>query len=174
MPNVWTHLLFGERIAIQSGMNFSSHQKEFQLGTQGPDSFFYYHFWPWKKTDQSVLQIGNQIHKKHCGEFLLNMIDYLKEKPNPLLKAYVFGFMSHHVLDRNAHPYIVYRSGEEGNKHQKLEIYIDTLMMKKYKDIDTWKVPVYKKLDLGHNLPQSILAMLTNLMQQVHGVNRGT
>jgi len=171
MPNVWTHYLFGERIAEQSGMNFSLNKKEFQLGTQGPDPFFYYSFWPWKKKDFLVLEIGSRIHKEHCGEFLFSMIEYLKISPNAMLKAYVFGFISHHVLDRNAHPYIVYRSGEKGNKHQKLEIYIDTLMLKKYKNMDTWKNPVYKELYLGPKLPHPILEMLANLIRQIHKID---
>ncbi|TCS84194.1 zinc dependent phospholipase C family protein [Tepidibacillus fermentans] len=107
MPNDWTHLLFWERVAAQSGIYFSSQQKEFQLGTQGPDHFFYYYLWPWKKKDRSVIEIGTQIHKEHCGKFLLHTIDYLKENPNPILKAYVYGFISHHILDRNPYIFIV-------------------------------------------------------------------
>ncbi|KXG43588.1 zinc dependent phospholipase C family protein [Tepidibacillus decaturensis] len=171
MPNVWTHNLFGEHLDKEIGYDFLEHKEIYYLGCQGPDPFFYHHFWPWRK-DKSVTKIGSLLHKKHCGSFLVEMVQYLKQHPDPLLKAYVFGFVSHHLLDRNTHPYIVYRSGEEGNKHQKLEIMIDTLMMKRFKGVDTWKTPVFKEIDVGKNLPSQIQQMLIYLIKKVHAEKR--
>ncbi|MEX2103927.1 MAG: zinc dependent phospholipase C family protein [Bacilli bacterium] len=129
MPNVWTHIQFGRKVVDQIGFSTDLDLKPFfQLGTQGPDPFFYHNFWPWKK-DKSVSAIGSAIHYRSCGAFLMDMIDYGKCQPkNNKLRAYILGFMTHHILDRNAHPYIIYRSGNEGTKHTKLETIIDTLI----------------------------------------------
>ncbi len=58
----------------------------------------------------------------------MDLIERAKNRDDQV-RAFVFGFITHHILDRNTHPYIHYRAGYEGNDHQKLEVFIDTLMM---------------------------------------------
>ncbi|WP_221568814.1 zinc dependent phospholipase C family protein [Alkalihalobacillus sp. TS-13] len=161
MPNVWTHIYFGEVVLKRSGIIDLNEKSEpyFNFGTQGPDPFFYHNFWPWKET--SVTEVGDRIHHEHCGDFLLKLIDHTKERlEDAKLTAFTTGFITHHILDRNTHPYINYRSGTKGNRHQKLEIIIDTFMMKKYKNIETWNTPVYKELAIGKKLHEPIEKML--------------
>src|SRR5699024_1884955 len=69
-------------------------------------------------------------------------------------------FVTHHILDRNAHPYIHYRAGYEGNKHQKLQVMIDTLMMEKYHHLKTWKANVSNEINVGSKLDKSIVDLL--------------
>ncbi|TLS36585.1 zinc dependent phospholipase C family protein [Pseudalkalibacillus caeni] len=167
MPNVWTHILFGEKIAKKAGYDPAAGlEAYFRLGTQGPDPFFYHNFWPWKSTP--VQEIGEKIHYTRCGQFLMEMIEYGKEHQHDTkLTAYTLGFITHHILDRNTHPYIIYRSGNEGNRHQKLEIIIDTLLMKKLRNIETWKTPVYEQIFVGKKLDHQIEQMLTSLVDRL-------
>lgn len=160
MPNIWTHMLFCEDVVdtIKNPTPFSQNEVYMKLGAQGPDPFFYYNFWPWIK-NEPVHEIGKALHTKHCGEFLLDLIISAKET-NEKTKAYVVGFVTHHILDRNAHPYIHYRAGYKGNDHQKLEVLIDTIMMEKYHNLKTWKVPVYKEIDVGFSLNSDIINLL--------------
>ncbi len=163
MPNVWTHILFGNRAAGEAGfMPAKQEQTAYQLGCQGPDPFFYHRFFPWQKDGAAV--IGDRIHHKHCGSFLMDMIQQ-GLKADIVTKAYIGGFVTHHILDRTAHPYINYRSGTEGNRHQKLEIIIDTLLMKRYRKVDTYKTAVYKEIDLGADLHQGIEELLEKLIK---------
>ncbi|WP_408009470.1 zinc dependent phospholipase C family protein [Pseudalkalibacillus sp. A8] len=166
MPNVWTHIYFGEVLLERTGILKLNDNTEpyFNFGTQGPDPFFYHNFWPWRSTP--VTEVGDRIHHEHCGEFLIKLIDYTKDRlDDEKLTVFTTGFITHHILDRNTHPYINYRSGTEGNRHQKLEIIIDTLMMKKHKNIETWKTPVYKKLAIGKTLHESIDTMLKDTIK---------
>ncbi|MGY0694894.1 zinc dependent phospholipase C family protein [Virgibacillus sp. FSP13] len=160
MPNIWTHMLFCEDVvdSIKIPNPFLSDEAFMKLGAQGPDPFFYYNFWPWIKVEP-VHDIGMALHTKHCGAFLMDLITAAKHSNNQV-KAYVFGFVTHHILDRNAHPYIHYRAGYEGNNHQRLEVLIDTLMMEKYHHMKTWKAPVYKEIDVGHSLDKDIVDLL--------------
>ncbi|SHG89481.1 zinc dependent phospholipase C family protein [Ornithinibacillus halophilus] len=160
MPNIWTHMLFCEDVVDSIGKPnpFPKLERIMNLGAQGPDPFFYYNFWPWVK-DEPVNEIGLLLHQKHCGEFLMDLIVSVKNKSEEL-KAYVFGFITHHILDRNTHPYVHYRAGYEGSKHQKLEIIIDTIMMKRNKNMDTWKVPVYKEINVGSTLNEDLVELL--------------
>lgn len=150
MPNVWTHILFGKRVLGKSGLPLSGDPKPFQLGCQGPDPLLYYHFWPWKK-GKNVNLLGNLIHKKRCGPFLIDLID--KAYHHPDIQEYVMGFVTHHILDRHTHPYINYKSGTGKYKHQKLEVLIDTIVTDKLEQIRTWEVPVADLLDIGSKLP---------------------
>ncbi|GAA0595981.1 hypothetical protein GCM10009001_10110 [Virgibacillus siamensis] len=161
MPNIWTHMLFSEEIVdaiIDNPYALSEFEPYMKLGSQGPDPFFYYNFWPWIK-DEPVHEIGMALHTKQCGAFLIDLIEQARNFENHV-RAYIFGFVTHHILDRNAHPYIHYRAGYEGSNHQKLEVLIDTLMMEKCCNLQTWKVPVYKEIDVGSVLNKQIADLL--------------
>lgn len=164
MPNIWTHIMFCEEIMDSTGAQeeFSSVQPYLNLGAQGPDPFFYHNFWPWKK-DHSVNEVGNVMHHQECGPLLLDMIKSAKHK-SLATRGYVAGFVTHHILDRNTHPYIHYLAGYEKNKHQVLEVAIDTVMMSRYRNFETWKTPVYKEIDVGAHLDEEIQQLLHQLL----------
>ncbi|KGX92580.1 hypothetical protein N781_14700 [Pontibacillus halophilus JSM 076056 = DSM 19796] len=166
MPNVWTHILFSEDVLdhIQTPKEIKRADSHIHLGAQGPDPFFYYHFLPWQR-DKTVEQLGLAMHTKQCGPFLLDLIIEAKDAPIAT-QAYVLGFITHHILDRNTHPYIHYLAGYEANKHQKLEVLIDTLMMKQYRNVDTWQTPVHKLLYVGLHLPTATTELLERLIDK--------
>ncbi|MCD5324933.1 MULTISPECIES: zinc dependent phospholipase C family protein [Pontibacillus] len=161
MPNIWTHILFAEDImdGIKAQGEFQTTGNYVNLGAQGPDPFFYHNFWPWKK-DESINKIGNVLHHEACGPFLIDLIAGASEL-NQSTKAYVLGFVTHHILDRNTHPFIHYFAGYEKNKHQKLEVIIDTIMMERFRHLKTWKTPVYREIDVGPALDVELTAFLT-------------
>lgn len=160
MPNIWTHMLFCEDIidAVEAPNRYTRYEPYMKLGAQGPDPFFYYNFWPWMKESQAN-EIGTLIHTKKCGPFLMELIERAKDS-HPIVQAYVFGFITHHILDRHAHPYIHYRAGYKGNDHQKLEVFIDTIMMVKYHSLKTWKVPVHKEINVGFSIQKEVTQLL--------------
>ncbi|AIF42684.1 zinc dependent phospholipase C family protein [Virgibacillus sp. SK37] len=166
MPNIWTHILFCEEVAdaVKKPYPFSKYENYMKLGAQGPDPFFYHNFWPWIK-EGPVQEIGNLLHTEKCGDFLVDLITSAKNKSEHI-KAYVYGFITHHILDRNTHPYIHYRAGYDGNKHQKLEVIIDTLLMEKYHNLKTWKSPVYKEIDVGLSLDRELCDFLDEAIRR--------
>ncbi|ALX48723.1 zinc dependent phospholipase C family protein [Lentibacillus amyloliquefaciens] len=160
MPNIWTHILFCENVmdSVKDPNSYLQQEAYMKLGAQGPDPFFYYNFWPWIN-NESVTNIGLKLHTDKCGEFLLDMIEKASDMDSQT-QAYVFGFTTHHILDRNTHPYIHYRAGYEGNKHQELEVLIDTLMMEKYHHLETWKANVSNEISVGPKLDKSVVDLL--------------
>ncbi|WP_431800288.1 zinc dependent phospholipase C family protein [Halobacillus andaensis] len=142
MPNIWTHILFAEDICMKIEIDelLATSERFLYLGAQGPDPFFYYNFWP-KLKDHGVNNLGLQLHKEECGRFLMDLIIQGASLKNHK-QAYILGFVSHHILDRVTHPYIHYKAGYDGNKHQALEVAIDTIMLEKQRHVQTWKVPV--------------------------------
>ncbi|WP_186579210.1 zinc dependent phospholipase C family protein [Aquibacillus kalidii] len=169
MPNIWTHILFCEELVDVTEMATGFNRKDeayLNLGAQGPDPFFYYNFWPWK-AKSPVNDIGLILHTEQCGKFLMNMIKGAKSGSRAI-KAYVIGFVTHHILDRNTHPFIHYHAGYEKNKHQQLEIIIDTIMMERFKNLKTWRAPVYKEMDISRKLDYALINMLYQNIKKVY------
>ncbi|KGX85299.1 zinc dependent phospholipase C family protein [Pontibacillus litoralis] len=164
MPNIWTHILFCEDVmdSINAPQQLNAVQPYLNLGAQGPDPFFYHNFLPWQK-DTRVHEIGNALHYRHCGPFLISLIEEAANQSDET-KAYVTGFVTHHILDRNTHPFINYFAGYEKNKHQAFEVIIDTIMMQRYRHMKTWKSPVYKEINVGSTLDKEIEELLNKLI----------
>ncbi|WP_080874053.1 zinc dependent phospholipase C family protein [Oceanobacillus timonensis] len=161
MPNIWTHIFFAEDVC--NSLSCDTHRSPYKhtlfLGAQGPDPFFYYRFWPWFSNQKTGQEIGNTLHTKECGPFLLHLITKAMKQADET-KAYVMGFITHHLLDRHTHPYIHYRAGYQGSKHQKLETIIDTKWAFRTRKMELWKHPAYAEINVGTTLPASILHLL--------------
>ncbi|NEW06572.1 zinc dependent phospholipase C family protein [Paenibacillus sp. SYP-B3998] len=166
MPNVWTHLLFGQELMTQINHGHALNDKQlrrvFSLGCQGPDFLFYHNFLPWQK-DTTMNQLGSLMHTEACGTFLLDLLKQVQGRGlyNPAV-LYVLGFITHHVLDRNMHPYVFYKSGFKKWDHQRFEIIMDTLIVQRKLGLPTWKTPVWKEIDVGDALPLGVARALTH------------
>ncbi|WP_173917033.1 zinc dependent phospholipase C family protein [Halobacillus sp. Marseille-Q1614] len=172
MPNIWTHILFAEDLCKKLDrydvLNTSS--RYLYLGAQGPDPLFYYNFWP-NLPDRGVPQLGTKMHTENCGAFLLQLIAAGKSLKNQG-QAYILGFVTHHILDRNTHPYVHYKSGYEGHNHQKLEVAIDTLMLEKHRHIEPWSEPVHTKIRLMKQERKLVSAWLSPLITKHYDVEK--
>lgn len=170
MPNVWAHLLFGQQALRQLGRESMIGSKEnrnaFHLGCQGPDFLFYHNFWPWQ-TSKHMNALGSEMHSRHCGPVLLDMLRCVRGRTlSDPAAAYVMGFVLHHVLDRNAHPFVFYKSGFKKWNHQRYEIIMDTLIARKLAGIETWKTPVWKEIETGGDFPEGIVDMFEAVVRK--------
>ncbi|WP_082234735.1 zinc dependent phospholipase C family protein [Halobacillus massiliensis] len=171
MPNIWTHIIFAEDLCRNLGRDdiIDTSSRFFYMGAQGPDPLFYYNFWP-KLSDKGVPELGTRMHTENCGAFLLQLIMEGKTLKNQS-QAYILGFVSHHILDRNTHPYVHYRAGYKDNDHQKLEVAIDTLMLEKYRNIEPWSEQVHLKIRLTKPERKHISSWLLPLIANHYPVN---
>lgn len=165
VPNVWTHLIFGQRCLQALGeealLALPERKRMFNMGCQGPDFLFYHHFMPWQK-DKTMNKLGSAMHERHCGPVLMDMlesVDQLSEtdRSKGAALCYALGFLLHHLLDRVMHPYVFSRSGFRKWDHQRFEVMMDTLIVRKLLGIETWKTEVWREIDNGGNLPDSIV-----------------
>ncbi|QHW33373.1 zinc dependent phospholipase C family protein [Paenibacillus rhizovicinus] len=165
MPNVWTHFLFGQRCLRMLGeetlIAHPARKRLFNMGCQGPDFLFYHHFLPWQK-DKTMNKLGSAMHERHCGPALLDMLDAVDHLPDSDPSkddslAYALGFLLHHLLDRVMHPYVFSRSGFRKWDHQRFEVMMDTLIVRKLLGIDTWKTEVWREIDMRGALPDAIV-----------------
>jgi hypothetical protein len=167
MPSQILHTLFGEdviaeiyrRIAPRFGIVADKalekitliHNKAFALGCQGPDIFYHS-----RERRPVGLEYGALLHRRGAGIFTAGLLKMGLPDPPPdeedirlgrrekginALGVYALGFMTHALLDRAAHPYIVYKSGwvspqkpetlRYGKLHAFFERILDALMLER-------------------------------------------
>lgn len=146
MPSLITHYLCGDRwLKKLDNSNMKSilleHRNVFNIGTQGPDIFFYYRIWPWSKTN-GIDKIASKFHNSEVSQVFIEAINYIKEAKchKELMTSYILGYASHLALDSITHPYIYYMTGFDGAEgfkqkyscyHSRFEKAIDILMLEK-------------------------------------------
>ena len=152
MPSQLLHVLFGEDVITEVSRlvksRFTDNAQEelrgvghraFALGCQGPDIFYHN-----RRRRPVGLEYGTLLHRRGIGRFASELLGLAL--PAPLaegidaLGMYALGFMTHAMLDRAAHPFIVYKSfrfapAKQGDlsaaqSHAFFERIIDTLMLK--------------------------------------------
>ncbi|MDR2094561.1 MAG: zinc dependent phospholipase C family protein [Treponema sp.] len=132
--------------AMEKTLN--AYRTAFALGCQGPDIFYH------NQTRRPVgLEYGSLLHRRGYGDFTSVLLKLGLPDPPPdredirlgrrekginALGVYALGFMTHAILDREAHPYIVYKSAWQGKTqtvfssaqlHAFFERIIDVLML---------------------------------------------
>ncbi len=115
MPGLITHYIFAQALVN----NLDTHEREmierhrevFNIGTQGPDMFFYYI--PGLVLS-STKNLGKIMHNEQVGTFIKQLIiemDKLDGEAKETAFAYIAGYLSHYVLDYVTHPFIYYNCG---------------------------------------------------------------
>ncbi|MDR2247939.1 MAG: zinc dependent phospholipase C family protein [Treponema sp.] len=136
MPSQILHTLFGEDVVMAIYRGLGPHlgivagkalekiqgryRTAFVLGCQGPDIFYHS-----QMTRPVGLEYGTLLHRRGAGIFTAGLLKLgLPDMPPDAealcrgrwdtgisaLGVYALGFMTHAILDRQAHPYIVYKS----------------------------------------------------------------
>jgi len=127
MPKINTHLYFAEKIVknINDGKlkNVAiKNKRELLVGSIFPDIFFY-------RMNKKLFKVSEYIHGKEgnkTNELVFDILDIARGEKNEQLLAFVFGYISHMVLDATVHPMIYYLSGnyyDDNNKRQAEAVY---------------------------------------------------
>jgi hypothetical protein len=155
MPSQILHTLFGEdviaetyrRIAPEAGIVADKalgrirdrFRLAFILGCQGPDIIYHS-----QGRRPVALEYGTLLHRRGAGIFTAGLLKKGLPDPPPTPEdiragrremginasgVYALGFMTHAILDREAHPFIVYRASQR--LHAFFERIIDVLMLER-------------------------------------------
>jgi hypothetical protein len=134
MPGFLSHYIAGQaalagvRPEIREKIN--SDVRLYNLGTQGPDIFFYYF---------PARGLAQEMHLSGLGLFLAYMARLAKEneRERDTIFAYTAGFLMHYTLDCHAHPYVYARAYNKNAPklknsadHRKFETAIDVALLK--------------------------------------------
>ena len=127
MPAFYAHYRFGARAIKELKPNIQKiiedHRELFDIGTQGPDIFFYYH--PLKKNE--VAAYGGKLHDQKVNEFFKRCRREYAKYPDEkeAMIAYLLGFLAHYTLDMLGHPYIAKKMEVSKVSHYVIESEFD-------------------------------------------------
>lgn len=141
MPGFLTHYIAGKAalqgVSPEIREKITADERLYNLGTQGPDIFFYYFPGQILKRSRGIAQ---DMHLSRLGLFLAYMARLAKESPSPAkdtIFAYTSGFLMHYTVDCHAHPYVYARAfNKDALKirnsalHRKFETAIDVALLK--------------------------------------------
>jgi hypothetical protein len=165
MPSHIAHTLFGKETARFA--NFSIvHPKWFTLGCQGPDIFLHN-----QRTMPSSLFWGKSLHRKNYGLFCSSLISAMKAAGanwSSPIGSYIFGFMTHAILDRESHPFITYFSGwgkENRMLHPFFERLIDIEISRSLSAQIPGEFSFFNSINLGPVPPEIFTHVLSSALQ---------
>ncbi|MCL2198359.1 MAG: zinc dependent phospholipase C family protein [Defluviitaleaceae bacterium] len=156
MPGFLSHYIAGKAalqgVSPQIQQIIRAEERLYNLGTQGPDIFFYYLPGQLRKRSRGIAQ---QMHQNGLGVFLGFMAKVAKDAADcdkDTIFSYIAGFLMHYALDCNAHPYVYARAFNKNAPkiknsadHRKFETAIDVALLnlvegKKLTGISQWEL----------------------------------
>ena len=122
----------------QLGEDAIPHKKAFYLGCQGPDILFFRNYQPWKSARVSLM-LGVAMHYNKVREFFEHALGYVRDYIGDDLQelmSYIAGMITHYAIDKNAHPFVFGKAGEDSAVHNKIEFMWDSMIAKETWDIE--------------------------------------
>lgn len=129
MPAGYAHYIFGQKVlnALQPPYQqiIKNNIDLYNIGVHGPDILFYYN----APVSNKVKQQGNTMHQKAAYDFFKTAQNIIKSKPDEASIAYLYGFITHFVLDHSCHPYIAVKQRELDLTHSEIESELDRRLL---------------------------------------------
>ncbi len=113
MPDIIVHYRFGQTVMeeLEEEICGSISREIYDHATAGPDVWFSFAFYS-KKAAGDKPERGTVMQHMRTGDFLCALAERAKQsRAGRKVFSYLAGFLCHYCLDRAAHPYIVFRSG---------------------------------------------------------------
>src|SRR6056297_2593706 len=163
MPDLWTHIIGGDMVINDLNDRalcnvILENREHFNMGTQGPDFFFYNDFWPWLKKKRGP-RIGSLIHTEKPGDFVLAIFEVLREKEGaiqyPKALSYFMGFITHMIMDDKFHKIINERTYTD-QEHKRFELELDCVLVKNYYNQDCHKINPISYIKIGEDMDDLI------------------
>lgn len=161
MPAGYTHYQFSEDIIPlikdhQIKEIILNNKTLFQIGTHGPDIFFYHHFYNFKDT---VNTLGRQMHKDKARDFFEQAMTIVDSEEQI---AYILGFLCHYILDSQMHHQVNTIMNETKMSHFEIESEYDRYILK-HKQIDPIRSYIFEHIQYDDQIVQTIHSFFPQL-----------
>ena len=130
-----------DRLSIRSKELLVEHKELLKTAAQNMDVLFFYNLTNLKK-GKKMRDFGSYFHRHKSYDFFSTLVNYIKYNHyqyHPEVIAFLYGMLSHYVLDSTIHPYVIYRTGEYDKKdkntyrynqlHGEMESYFDNYLI---------------------------------------------
>lgn len=144
MPSIITHHIFSDNVLNKLKNKNSVDINIYHTFAQSHDYLYYYTFAS-AKNRKNIAKLAKYGHHKNTKDYLLNIIKNIKDNNleyNKQALGYLYGSITHYVLDSTVHPYIFYKTGiyrkndKESIKynggHTDIEKSLDSIFYEKY------------------------------------------
>lgn len=133
MPAFYAHHEFGERVSSRISGDLEkvvqAHRKQFDIGLQGPDVFFFYR--PYAGGGWVARQ-GHHLHEISALPFFEHALDVIAEKGIDSKEyAYLLGFICHFILDSQCHGYVNQMKAVLGVSHMEIEEEFEKFLLRR-------------------------------------------
>ncbi len=148
MPATITHAFFAQDVyyLLESSIQQKiKSEKQFVMFAQNTDPLMFYHILSFKK-GKNIRSLQSTSHQEKTLLLFKNIIYYMKENKyyyDASTLTFLYGFLTHYVLDSTIHPFIFYKTGNFDKKrketykynglHAYMETYIDYYLLEKKK-----------------------------------------
>ena len=187
MAGTITHAYFSldlyDKLSIRSKELLVDQKESLKVFSQSTDVLFFYNLVSLKK-GKKIRDFGVFTQKAKSYEFFSTLINYIKYNDliyNPEVIAYLYGMLSHYVLDSTIHPYIIYQTGVFNKKakntykynmlHEQLETYIDNYFISIREGIKPNKFKCYKYCFKIDDLDKDLVEVIDFTYKQVFGID---
>ena len=121
MPAGYAHYIFGEKVLNSLDEPFQSLIKRnldlYHIGVHGPDILFYYK----TLTSNEVKKEGFDLHRQIAYDFFNHAKNIIGKDHDEAAIAYIYGFITHFVLDHACHHDIGIMEKELHMTHSEIE-----------------------------------------------------
>lgn len=131
MPSSYAHYRFGVNIlpALPADVRrpVQRYRALFDLGLQGPDIFFFHHFFK----SSPIRKLGSVYHEQSGQAFFAHACELLRRSPAEDASAYLYGLLAHYCLDSVCHPFVYQVTDEGPISHTELEAEFDRYLLER-------------------------------------------
>lgn len=148
MPATITHAFFSQDVYFHLNSTIQKKiksEKQLMMFAQNTDPLMFYNILSFQK-GKKIRSLQSTTHQEKTLLLFETIISYMKEKKyyqDPSTLTFLYGFITHYILDSTIHPYIFYKTGNFDKKrketykynglHAYMETYIDNYFLEKRK-----------------------------------------
>lgn len=186
MAGTITHAYFAldlyDKLSIRSKELLIDYKEDLKLFAQNTDILFFYNITNLKK-GKMVRNFGYRSQKIKTYEFFSTLINYIKynhHQYNPQVIAYLYGMLSHYVLDSTMHPYIIYKTGnfkkedkstyKYNHLHNEMESYFDNFLLTIRDGINPHKFKCHQFCFNIDSFHQELIEVMDFTYKEVFGI----
>lgn len=129
MPATYAHYRFGQMVSAaltgERARAVRHFQQLFDVGTHGPDPFFYFNPLLHTRTGQ----LGKTFHHQSGKVFFEHAARIYRQAPSEGSLSYLYGLLSHYALDSHCHPVVNAVAAEGKVGHTELETEFDRYLL---------------------------------------------
>lgn len=187
MAGTLTHAYFSldlyDKLSIRSKELLLDYKEQLKTFSESNDPLFLYNIANLRK-GKKIRDFAYYFHRYKSYEFFSTLINYIKYNGyiyNSSVIAYLYGTLSHYVLDTNMHPFIIYKTGyfDRDNKesykynmvHEELETYIDNYLVSIREKIKPNKFKCYNFCFNVEKLDKDLIEVIDFTYKEVYGID---